>query len=62
MIVWDIINCTNSKYYAMTITKQILLVEDIKKKKKWTSIPNMVEKKSCDTHGVIFFVSTIYES
>ena len=37
MIVWDIINCTNSKYYAMTITnskaKQILLVEDIKKKK-----------------------------
>ena len=46
MIVWDIINCTNSKYNAMTITKQILLVEDIKKKKKWTSIPNIVETNS----------------
>ena len=61
MIVWDIINCTNSKYCAMIITKQILLVEDIKKKKVDFD-PQYGRNKFCDTHGVIFFVSTFYES
>ena len=45
----------------MTITKQILLVEDIKKKKVDFD-PQYGRNKFCDTHGVIFFVSTFYES